>query len=161
MKRILLGIAVILLMSFAVNAQTKELPDAPTPKVAAESKLGPAHTNPYAVKDPYWNDHKIWTPHALVMEGLMFGGSYANYKGGDICRHNNGVEPCTAHYGAFYQTVTFDAIISISAGTAVYHMCRKDTHNSKWCDIIPSTVIGLNTGWGIHEALINKPEKEK
>jgi hypothetical protein len=132
-------------------AQTKPLPDAPVPK-------GPAHSDPGKIKDPYWTDHRVDTKHFWGMVGGMGGSAYAHYKGGAICRQNNGVEPCTAHYGSFGATEISDGVISVGAGTAIYYLCRRDTHNSKWCDVIPSLVIGGNVGWGIHEARIHTPK---
>lgn len=160
MKKILYGVLFSLMLSIGLSAQS--LPDAPTPKIATDIQIdkGPAHSNPYAIKDPYWNNHRVDTAHYWEMFGLMGGSVYAHYKGGAICRENNGVEPCTAHYGAFTQTEVVDGIISVGTGAGVYYLCRRDTHNSKWCDLVPSIVIGLNTGWGIHEALINKPDKK-
>jgi len=157
MKKVLLGIIVCLIFSTISFSQEKPLPDAPIPKVEADQ--GPAHSNPNQFKDPYWSTHRVDTAHYWEMFGLMGGSAYGHYKGGAICRQNNGVEPCTTHYGAFTQTEVVDGVISVGTGAAIYYLCRRDTHNSKWCDLAPSIVIGLNVGWGVHEGLINKSEK--
>jgi len=88
----------------------------------------------------------------------MGASSSALWIGGNICRANNGVEPCTAHYGEYNATNAFFAGASVFVAPAVFHNCRKEFSNSRWCWLIPGIVIGGNVGWGIHEARIHHPD---
>jgi len=132
LKKIMLKkIFFLLLLASPVVAQQRELPENPVPKIEREQKVVDKH---------FW----IVTSVALASNAApLFGGVH--------CRDVNGVEPCTAHYGAFYQTWAWTAGISAFAGTGLYHMCRKETHNSLKCDLIQHTITSVNIGWGVHE----------
>lgn len=93
-----------------------------------------------------------------VGSAAMGASSTAPWIGGNICRSNNGVEPCTEHYGSYNAWNGLITGASVFAAPAVFYGCRKEYQNSKWCWAIPAIVIAGNVGWGIHEARIDKPE---
>lgn len=133
-----LVISFVLLFCFVTTAQAQEKPEAPKPKVGEKEKV--------ATKG-FW-----------IGSAAMAGSSVAPVWGGNTCRKNNGVEPCTAHYGAYEATngviIGFNTIVWPS----VFYACRKWNHNSKACWFIPAAVVGFNVGYGAHEATIHKRE---
>ena len=148
MKKILFGVLFGLMLSIGAPAQ--ELPDSPTPKV---QNPGPAHSDPYAITthDPFWDTHRPSDKHFWLINTEAYASDLAPLLGGIRCRRI-GPEGCSENYGAFYLGWGIGSVIEAAAGTGVYHMCRKDNHNSKKCDIIQHLVTGINLGWGIHEA---------
>jgi hypothetical protein len=161
MKNFLCGVLFSLMLSAGLSAQS--VPDAPTPKIPTDAQVqdrGPAHTNPYENQphDLFWDNHRPSDKHFWFINAEAYVSTAAPLLGGLRCRHRNGVEPCTSHYGAFYQAWAWTSAIEMVGGTAAYHICRKDNHNSKKCDLIQHVVTALNVGWGIHEARINQPD---
>lgn len=140
-KRLCVLLASIL---FCVLVSAQEKPDSPKPK--QESTSRPEH--PYANKN-FW-----------IGSAFMGASSAAPWIGGNICRSNNGVEPCTEHYGAYNLANGLLTGLTVFAGPAVFYGCRKENNNSRWCWLIPGIVVGGNVGWGIHEAVIHHPEHE-
>lgn len=149
MKRFLLTTLAVLFLSGASFAQDKQLPNAPIPK--PQDTPSQYH---YTAPDPFWQTHRPSDKHFWLINTEAYASTLAPLIGGLHCRRVNGVEPCTEHYGAFYQGWAWGTGIEVAAGTAIYHMCRKDNHNSKKCDFIQHVVTGINLGWGVHEALI-------
>ena len=136
--RNLLLLTIALTFSIATGAQ--ELPDSPKPKPVTQER--PA-------------TRAFW-----IASAVMGASGAAPIIGGNICRDNNGVEPCTQHYGAYHIWSTVTATASATLGPALFYGCRKEYANSRWCWMIPGLVIGGNVGWGIHEARIDRPEIE-
>jgi hypothetical protein len=75
-----------------------------------------------------------------------------HWEGGHICRRNNGVEPCTAHYGEFRGT---EIAQSIFTGSMI--ALSEKGHRSGFRDwFVPEAgVATFNVWWGIHEARIH------
>lgn len=121
----------------------QEKPDSPKPKREA-----------YDERHPYAN-RAFW-----IGSAAMGASSSTLWIGGNICRSNNGVEPCTEHYGAYNLENAVLTGASVFVAPAVFYGCRKEYQNSKWCWLIPGIVVGGNVGWGIHEAGINHPDHD-
>lgn len=96
-----------------------------------------------------------------VGSAAMGASSLGPWVGGNICRSNNGVEPCTEHYGSYNAWNALLSGASVFAAPALFYGCRKENRNARWCWFIPAAVIGGNLGWGVHEALIDKPERDR
>jgi hypothetical protein len=105
-----------------------------------------------AIKHPYANRH-FW-----IASAAMAGSSAGPIIGGKICRDNNGVEPCTMHYGAYNTWTGMNTAANTFVWPAIFYMCRKETLNGRWCWLIPGGVVGYNVAWGIHEAGIHHPD---
>lgn len=130
----------LLICGSSIRAQdVSTLPDNPVPKVQ---------------KEPRTADKKFWLKVAVMGASAGF-----HTYGGNVCRRNNGVEPCTAHYGEYRGTEIADYGLT-TVFAALYYKCRKDNENSKWCDILPTLIIGGNTYWGRHEMRIHHKEKD-
>lgn len=151
MKRTLLISLLGLMLATVSSAQEvpNVLPDAPVAKVGqTPPSVGPKFSN-----DPFWDNHRPSDKHFWLINSEAYASTAAPLLGGLRCRRT-GPEGCSENYGAFYLSWGLTSVIEVAAGTGVYHMCRKDNHNSKKCDIIQHIVTGINIGWGVHEALI-------
>lgn len=142
----------ILVLFFVLATLTgaQEKPDSPTPKDDILHEFSPGH---WSVENDRPANKAFWFGAAA-----MGGSSSALWIGGGICRRNNGVEPCTEHYGAYNLWNGLLTGASVLAAPALFYGCRKDNNNARWCWFIPAVVIGANVGWGIHEANIHHPE---
>jgi hypothetical protein len=148
MKRIMFGVLFSLMLAVGLSAQS--LPEAPTPNHPEAARMydqTPAH-------DPFWDTHRPSDKHFWLINTEAYASDLAPLLGGIRCRRK-GPEGCTENYGAFYLGWGLGSALELAAGTGVYHMCRKDNHNNKKCDIIQHLVTGINLGWGIHEAFTN------
>jgi hypothetical protein len=93
-------------------------------------------------------DRSFW----LVTAGSA-GASLLATAAGIHCRHRNGVEPCTAHYGAFAATegvrFGFNAIVfpAIAYG---WKSDDQSSRHSKWW-VMPAAVSVFNVGYAIRE----------
>jgi hypothetical protein len=132
----------VLVLIFPALAVAQEKPDSPRPKESSSLKA----EHPYANRN-FW-----------IGSAAMGASSLGPWIGGNICRHNNGVEPCTEHYGSYNAWNGLLTGASVFAAPAVFYGCRKEYQKSKWCWLIPGIVVGGNVGWGIHEARINHPD---
>lgn len=144
------------------------LPDAPLPKkpedersactagsVTPCSQRGPrpaASKQFYRANDrePRVADRNFW-----LWIGASGGASALATAGGIHCRHRNGVEPCTQHYGAFaaFEGVRFGAS-TLVVGT-IAHMWKQDNmdldaRHGKWW-VVPAIASALNLGYAIRE----------
>jgi hypothetical protein len=93
-------------------------------------------------------DKKFW----LLTAGSA-GSSLLVTFAGIHCRHRNGVEPCTAHYGEFAATegvkFGFSAIV-IPAIAYAWKKNDEGSRHSKWW-VFPVGVIAGNIGYAIRE----------
>jgi hypothetical protein len=93
-------------------------------------------------------DRNFW----LVAAGSA-GASLLATAAGIHCRHRNGVEPCTAHYGAFAATEAvrfgFSAIVFPAIGYA-WKRSEEGSRHSEWW-VLPGAVAAYNVGYAIRE----------
>jgi hypothetical protein len=135
------------LTCLATEAYAQDLPDSPKPKAESSSR---SHAS-------IWSDRPANTVFWLGA-ALTGASAAAPIIGGNICRRNNGVEPCTEHYGAYNAWLGLTSAATVFAAPALFYGCRRDNNNARWCWMVPSVVVAANVGWGIHEARINHPD---
>src|SRR5713101_1389292 len=146
----------------------RNLPEAPVPKIspakhppcalALASKCAQnseAPKSPFSApliqsREPRVADKKFW----LSTAGSA-GASLLSTWAGIHCRHRNGVEPCTAHYGGFAAIEAsrfgFSAIVvPIIAYEWKKSDASDDAKHSLWWTI-PSAVTAFNVGFAIRE----------
>jgi hypothetical protein len=143
------------------------LPDAPLPKASKdqESSCSAGLGRPCAfflggrpdpLQAPFQRenarlrvaDKKFW----LVTAGSD-GASLLATWAGIHCRHHNGVEPCTAHYGEFAATEGVRFGFSVIVVQAIAYRWKKDdegTKHSSWW-LFPASNIAFNVGYAIRE----------
>lgn len=92
-----------------------------------------------------------------VTLGIVTGASSGfNWYGGTVCRRNNGVEPCTAHYGDFKATQVAN-IVFTGGMIALGEWGRRAPKFKEWW--LPETLtLAGNTWWGVHEMRIHKKD---
>jgi hypothetical protein len=144
------------------------LPDAPIPKISStenppcalaiankclqDSVNPPSSFTPLRIqsREPRVADRKFWLSTAASA-----GASLVSTWAGIHCRHRNGVEPCTAHYGEFAPIeATRFGFSAIVVPLIAYKWKKSDAsdgakHSLWWT--IPTAVTGFNIGFAIRE----------
>jgi len=94
-----------------------------------------------------------WAKHHkrfLLMDGAAIAGASIDAAGLHHCRRTNGVEPCTAHYGAAWATFGITTGLTTIVMPSVAESCWKND-GGKFCNIFAYSGSAAQAAWGVHE----------
>ena len=105
-----------------------------------------------------------WAKHHkrfLLMEGAAVAGASIDAAGLHHCRRTNGVEPCTAHYGAAWATFGITTGLTTVVLPSLAEACWKND-GGKFCYPLAYSGSVGQAAWGVHQWTIKKkPEDSK
>lgn len=99
-----------------------------------------------------------WLSHHkrfLLMESAAVAGASIDAAGLHHCRKTNGVEPCTAHYGAAWATFGITTGLTTIVLPSVAEGCWKN-EGGKFCNIFAYSGSTGQAAWGLHEWRIHE-----